>query len=1162
MNLAKRCRRAFSNRDWQRGEAYFARGDVWIVEQALEQLALQVQGSELQPYDVLLDWGEVASGRLFVDCSCPRYADAGVCKHLAAAILEAERAGFGAWLQGNRNLRLIPLDDTAIVGLGADELEADVEDYVAIAQQIAEVSKQTGLDVEDVRSLAAQLPMGDDAPLARGRQPGRARRPSGQGAADWRRHFEALRRAQTTALTTQSTAGERRARPAQFWYVLMLQATREQGLPRIVLHQRKIKKNGEPGKLTLAKVSRFEIDSIPNREDRRLLGMLAGNANSPTHGYSYGYAYDGISDLTLRPAWFEAVLPALCASGRFGWLTHDGVQRDDDVHALAWDDGPPWEFRIEVSKSADRSIWRFEGTLRREDESISLDTPLLLLAHGLVIFADRIARLSCDGSFSWIALLRANGPLSVPVKDEGQLVEQLATLPAPVTTLPPELSWQEQHVAPVPLLKIIKPKNRWNWELECQLTFRYGDQVATQDGPLAWFDRAARSVVRRDPEAEAAAGDRLQRAGASRGSRYNSQAEYFLAPSALPKLVLELSSAGWEVEAEGQTYRRPGSFQINVTSGVDWFDLTADCDFGDVKASLPQLLAALESGQQFVQLDDGSQGLLPHDWLKRFAPLAALGQAKDQALRFVPTQASLLDALLAAQEADRVQVDRRFAALRQRLRSFDGIQPRDEPKSFVGELRPYQRAGLGWLHFLDDFGFGGCLADDMGLGKTVQILALLDGRCRQRRSGKKREVTAGGGPSLVVVPRSLVFNWIEEARRFTPELRVLNYTGLERRAARDCLSEHDVVITTYGTLRRDVAELRNFDFDYAILDEAQAIKNSNSQAAKACRLLKSRRRLAITGTPVENHLGELWSLFEFLNPGMLGRHAKLNDLFAGGRSNRPATEASGGQREDVALLARALRPFMLRRTKEQVLTELPPKTEQTLYCELDRAQRAKYDELRGHYRRTLLARVDKVGVNKSKIHVLEALLRLRQAACHPGLLDKSQARKSSAKLETLLEQLAEVLAEGHKALVFSQFTSLLAIVRDRLDQQRIVYEYLDGRTVKRQDKVERFQSDESCRLFLISLKAGGQGLNLTAADYVFILDPWWNPAVEAQAVDRAHRIGQDRHVFAYRLIARDTVEEKILELQDHKRGLAEAIISADNSLLRNLTAEDLQLLLS
>ncbi|MCP4664288.1 MAG: DEAD/DEAH box helicase, partial [bacterium] len=407
-------------------------------------------------------------------------------------------------------------------------------------------------------------------------------------------------------------------------------------------------------------------------------------------------------------------------------------------------------------------------------------------------------------------------------------------------------------------------------------------------------------------------------------------------------------------------------------------------------------------------------------------------------------------------------------------------------------------------------------------------------------------------PSLIVVPRSLVYNWIDEAARFTPKLRVLSYTGMGREELLDQFDEVNAVVTTYGTLRRDILVLKDIPFDYVILDEAQAIKNAASQTAKVCRLIQADYRLALTGTPVENHLGELWSIFEFLNPGMLGRLPVLKGL-AGTRA--PDSEA-------LATVAQALRPFILRRRKEQVLQDLPAKTEQTLFCELDRKERQLYDELRDHYRAALMQRIAEVGMGRSKIQVLEALLRLRQAACHPGLIDKARVNESSAKLDALVEHLHEVIDEGHKALVFSQFTSLLAILRERLDHQKIPYEYLDGQTRRRKDKVDHFQTDDECRLFLISLKAGGLGLNLTAAGYVFILDPWWNPAVEAQAVDRAHRIGQTRPVFAYRLICRGTVEEKIMELQRSKRELADAILSADQSMIRNLSAEDLQLLLS
>jgi SNF2 family DNA or RNA helicase len=336
-----------------------------------------------------------------------------------------------------------------------------------------------------------------------------------------------------------------------------------------------------------------------------------------------------------------------------------------------------------------------------------------------------------------------------------------------------------------------------------------------------------------------------------------------------------------------------------------------------------------------------------------------------------------------------------------------------------------------------------------------------------------------------------------------------------------------------------------------VLDEAQAIKNASTESAKATRLLNGEHRLALTGTPVENSLTDLWSLFEFLNPGLLGNAA----LFR----SQTAANASG---DSAGILARALRPFILRRTKDQVAKELPAKTEQTIYCELESQQRKLYNELRDHYRGSLLGQIERDGIRKSKMQILEALLRLRQAACHPGLIDVKRAADASSKLDTLLPQLREVIAEKHKALVFSQFTSFLSILRKKLDKEGIPYEYLDGKTRDRQSKVHHFQEDPQCPLFLISLKAGGLGLNLTAAEYVFLLDPWWNPAAEAQAIDRSHRIGQSRHVFAYRLIAKDTVEEKVLELQKTKRALADSILTPENSVLAGLDRETLELLLS
>jgi SNF2 family DNA or RNA helicase len=423
---------------------------------------------------------------------------------------------------------------------------------------------------------------------------------------------------------------------------------------------------------------------------------------------------------------------------------------------------------------------------------------------------------------------------------------------------------------------------------------------------------------------------------------------------------------------------------------------------------------------------------------------------------------------------------------------------------------------------------------------------LLESR-RALRAGKQNDSLRS---SLVVVPRSLVFHWKAEAARFAPRLRVLDHTGGARLKPGDHFDRYDVVLTTYGTLRRDALQFKDLRFDYCILDEAQAIKNPGTLSAKAARLLSADHRLALSGTPVENHLGELWSLFEFLNPGMLGSASVF------GRAGRNPDAATRN------VLARALRPFILRRTKGEVARELPAKTEQTIYCDLEPRDRKLYDELRDYYRARLLKNADGEGLSQLKFQVLEALLRLRQAACHPGLIDKRKAAEPSAKIDTLLAQLDQVIDEGHKILVFSQFTSLLAILRSRLDASKIPYAYLDGRTRDREMPVEQFQNDPNLKLFLISLKAGGLGLNLYAAEYVYLLDPWWNPAVEAQAIDRAHRIGQTRQVFAYRLIARDTVEEKVLELQKTKRDLADAIITADNSLIHNLTRQDLELLLS
>jgi SNF2 family DNA or RNA helicase len=715
--------------------------------------------------------------------------------------------------------------------------------------------------------------------------------------------------------------------------------------------------------------------------------------------------------------------------------------------------------------------------------------------------------------------------------------------------LPEALRLEEVQSAPRIIARVSTKKETWGAPfLLGEMFFDYLGHVISQDDPAAGIPLVSeRKRIVRDPVVESQAKQKFEQVGFKQQRDFRGTLIWSIAQSRLPAAVRDLVAAGWHVEAEGKLFRNPDSFKVQLSSGIDWFELHGTIEFGDARVAIPRLLSALRRHENTILLDDGSFGMIPEEWLEKYGMLASLGTNEADHVRFGKNQAGLLDVLLASQPD--VSCDELFDRVRNELRTFQGVEPVDPPTGFHGTLRPYQREGLGWLHFLKQFGFGGCLADDMGLGKTVQVLALLE---------EQRQIRAGNGsenpspPSLVVMPRSLVFNWRQEAERFTPALRILEHTGGERIRSHEHFDDYDVVFTTYGTLRRDAPFFKEKMFDYVILDEAQAIKNASTESAKAARLLRAQHRLALSGTPIENHLGELWSLFEFLNPGMLGSAS----VFRMGRGS-----ASNGDENQRTMLAQALRPFILRRTKSQVARDLPEKVEQVLFCHLKAAQRALYDELRDHYRRTLLDRIERDGIEKSKIHILEALLRLRQAAIHPGLIDRTHTNEPSAKMDMLMPQLTEVLEEGHKALVFSQFTSMLAILRHRLDEEHIRYEYLDGQTQDRATPVTRFQNDPESKLFLISLRAGGLGLNLTAAGYVYLLDPWWNPAVEAQAIDRTHRIGQTQSVFAYRLIAKDTVEEKVLELQNTKREIAEAIINQDNSLLRNLSQEDLKVLL-
>jgi superfamily II DNA or RNA helicase len=1190
MGIAQKVVRHFSDAVRSRGQSYFVKGRVTVMAARPGEVVAKVRGTS--KYRVRL---RMRGSKLLASCTCPYFSPQGEpCKHLWATLLLAEARGM---LQSPPVYPVHLVTESprrsTTVGLPETRNESGIEREPSRSNQtdLGMGAVDLGLSRPSGPPPRGPRPKGKDRGIRRD-QPGEAGSWSQRGHAprDYRAGSTGRSKTKLPGPGHGTGSGPARAKAVNrnskrlLVYVLDVAATLAQNQVVIDLARRQRKTTGEWGPLRPWYYAPHASHVKYDPEDRLILALLdeaqgaaphAGylppglNAGSvsgsgPTNGvatavgmrqpgaYSSAAAARAASERALRGMRRfvlrkdqAALVERLARTGRLRLRRTEG---EEDPPTVRWDDAQPWRFSLEIRPELGGKRWAWRGSLRRGENRMDLSEPLVLLPGLLILGVGRAARFDDLGVMPWIQRLRYEKEITfVEPQQDLMLGRILAETRVPPLELVESLRLEEINAKPRPSLTLRTPRQNWGLgsdKLIGELEFDYDGAVipAGRTTPLAVSTELG-LVIRRDPRTESAADVKLFELGFREAKDPRLDPGTLELPAKrMAQVSKELVVAGWRVEAEGKLIRPAGEFKMALATGIDWFELEGGIQYGDQKVNLPDLLAAARRGESMIELGDGSMGMLPEEWLKKYGMLADLATTADGSLRFGSSQAGMLDALLAAQPE--IEVDAAFEKVRQNLRQFEGVVAVDSPPGFHGELRPYQREGLGWLDYLQRFGFGGILADDMGLGKTIQVLALLQRR-RAHRQAK--------GPSLAVVPRSLVFNWIQEAAKFTPRLRILDYTGPGRHALREAFADYDLIITTYGTVRTDIAELTNFQFDYAILDEAQAIKNAESQSAKAARLLRSRFKLAISGTPIENHLGELWSIFEFLNPGMLGSDSVFKKYVGSGTSL---------EQTDRTLLAKALRPFILRRTKQQVVEDLPEKTEQTLYCDMEAEQRRCYDELRAHYRDALL-RKDTAELNRSKIEVLEALLRLRQAACHPGLISPELASEPSTKLEMLIPSISEVVAEGHKVLVFSQFTSFLAIVRERLEQENIVYEYLDGRTRNRAAKVERFQNDPDCPVFLISLKAGGLGLNLTAAEYVYLLDPWWNPAVEAQAIDRSHRIGQTQHVFAYRLICRGTVEEKILELQQKKRDLADAILSADNrGVIQNLSRDDLEFLLS
>ncbi len=566
---------------------------------------------------------------------------------------------------------------------------------------------------------------------------------------------------------------------------------------------------------------------------------------------------------------------------------------------------------------------------------------------------------------------------------------------------------------------------------------------------------------------------------------------------------------------------------IRLDVKTDWFDIYGEVIFGSFSFPFLSLRKNLSEGQRELILPDGQIAIIPEEWFSTYSALFRFGNDFKSKLRVKKIHFMLLDEAAFPGIPD--------VASFQKI-DFSQAEPLQMPDKLRAELRQYQKEGLHWLQFQQKSGFGGCLADDMGLGKTVQTLAMLLGKPRDKEKA-----------SLLVMPASLIHNWVNEIRKFAPSLRYLIHTGPDRHTGDGMFDAFDLILTTYGTLRNDIDWLKNYMFYYAVLDESQFIKNPVAKSTQAAFMVKADHRLTLTGTPVENSLTDLWSQMNFLNPGLLGTLPFFQKEISGFRQ----TDNENKKQEE---LKRLVSPFILRRMKEEVAPELPELTQQIVYCEMEEEQRKQYETEKSAARNALIESIDNQSYTQNKIHILKALTRLRQLANNPVLLD-SDYSGGSGKSSDILMQLETLIAGKHKTLIFSSFVKHLHVFARECDAQGWKYSMLTGATTNREKVIQEFRDNEDISVFLISLKAGGTGLNLTEADYVFLLDPWWNPAAERQAISRAHRIGQDKSVFAYKYITRDTVEERILQLQEKKLHLADTFIQTGNP-LKDLNEEE------
>lgn len=963
----------------------------------------------------------------------------------------------------------------------------------------------------------------------------------------------------------QSTTNAAKAMKEMLIYLLKPPSGREL-LAKVYLYKVRV---GRDGLILESANAWYNIDGALRKPPRFVQQVDRSILHLINH-QPFGFGYNGFS---LENDLGEMALDLMCDTGRLY------TERN----------------QTPLKRGADRAArlqWRREGdTLRPE---LVAEPAATLFALSAFWYLDartgEVGRLSTPEDPSQIKRL-----LSIPPITEQALPLVATVLAESAPDLAPPIQSEATataiDIAPTPVLSLhtlaarrINPYRSYDRKIDgfdvAEFAFDYdGVRVGLDDrSGLSQDARGHWVFIKRQADDEARWARQLRKHGLTRipaNVLDDARALYGLENEAawvefMTEALPKLRAAGWLVEIPDDfrhVWHEPQGWDATVNEeGAGWFDLDLGVLIDGQRLALTPMLSELFAREprwldsSFIdeQADDASVILHGHENLRIRVEAGRIKTIVRQLIDLFdrPQGDSLRLHTLDATRLETLPEDMRpnesihALEVARRIRSAGAAVAVEAPEGLGIELRGYQREGLGWLSHLRTLGVGGILADDMGLGKTAQTLAFL---LREKQQGRLAH------PALIVLPTSLIFNWRHEAKHITPALRVLTLQGANRSALFDQISKHDIVLSTYPLVWRDIEALEQHSWSQLILDEAQTVKNASSQAAQAIRRIKSEHRLSLTGTPMENHLGELWAQYDFLLPGFLG------DKTAFTRAFRTPIEKHGDTiRRD--LLARRLRPFLLRRRKEDVAAELPPKTNIIRSVSLEGAQRDLYETVRSAMDEKVRQSIDSMGLARSHIVILDALLKLRQVCCDPRLLPSSKTGQSakrptqSAKLDLLLTMLPELVDEGRRILVFSQFTSMLALISEALTKAKLAHSMLTGETRDRETVVRQFQNGD-IPVFLISLKAGGVGLNLTAADTVIHYDPWWNPAAEDQATDRAHRIGQTRQVFVYKLVTEGSIEEKILALQDKKAKLAEGVLSGDGSAFTKFSEADIQALM-